>query len=315
MKTKDRLIFKSTQLKNGIWVHAKPMNVPFAIVSIVVPVGHLHNTGKILPGTAHFLEHLVCGRSHLYPEKNQFQKKIELVGGEFNALTDSQYTKYTIQVKSDMLTEAFKGLMSHVFNPIIKAEDFLLEIGAVSSERRRESKWYPGNDDFEYHCLTKWKYDVQFTSRQAIGKDSDLKKMTVAGLSSFHKNYFDPKVYVTVGGKFDEKVILKELNKIKTKKHNLPINLKQIRWANKKYHEKKFDDISRYIYHLGGVVTSKPDFTTFVGIYFIGKLLTNPVHGTLYQWLRNELGWTYSLGFKFSTGSSRSIVTGSSPYQ
>jgi predicted Zn-dependent peptidase len=55
---KDRLIFKTAKLKNGIRIFAKSMDVPFAYVWLYVPVGHIHNTGSVLPGTAHLLEHI-----------------------------------------------------------------------------------------------------------------------------------------------------------------------------------------------------------------------------------------------------------------
>jgi predicted Zn-dependent peptidase len=144
---KDRLIFESTQLDNGITVLAKPMDVPFAIAWLYIPVGHVHNTGSVLPGTAHFLEHIAYNRSRLYHKPNQFQKMVELKGGDFDASTGFLTTEYDLSARSDMFGEAFKGLMSHVFEPIITQEDITLEASIISSERKMSSKWYPGDDD------------------------------------------------------------------------------------------------------------------------------------------------------------------------
>ena len=292
------MIFKSTKLANGITIHAKPTDVPFAVVWIYVPVGSAHNIGKVLPGTAHFLEHIVYGRSHLYPERNQFQKKIELNGGDFNAMTYPMYTLFCLSIRSDMFNEAFKGLMSHVFDPLIKAEDIISEAGIILSESNRDNKWYPGGDEFEHYYMTDYKKTGLLNARQKIGNESDLKKMSVDMLSNLHNAYLDPRTFVIVGGSFDQKVVIKELSKLKTKKHKFPMKFEQIEWANKKYHEKKFGDVSQFLYYFGGIVPEH-DPMTGVGIGFIGELLTNYTHGVLYEWLRNELGWCYNMSFDF----------------
>ncbi|MDE1940575.1 MAG: insulinase family protein [Patescibacteria group bacterium] len=57
-----KLDFKATRLKNGIMVYHKATDDPFALVSIHIPVGHIHNTGSVRPGAAHFLEHMAMNR-------------------------------------------------------------------------------------------------------------------------------------------------------------------------------------------------------------------------------------------------------------
>ena len=295
---KDRLIFKTTKLKNGIHVYSKPMDLPFATVSIYVPVGHIHNTGKVLPGTAHLLEHIACDRSRLYPKQGQFMKKIELAGGDFNAQTTSILTEYCINVRSDMFEEGFKGLMSHVFDPLITAEDIKHQEGIILSESKIYSKWYPGTNKLDHHVRAKWRTEKMYEHRQRIGNAADLKKMTVAGLLRFHKAYFDPRVYVIIGGTFDEKLVFRELGKITTKKHNLPVKFDQVRWIRRAYHEEKFSAIERYQYRIGSIFAER-DLQTRLGIRFIGLLLTNSTHGVLMEWLRSDLGWSYDIDFDF----------------
>ena len=295
---KDRLIFKNKKLKNGMNVYAKHMDVPFATAWVYVPVGHANNTGKVLPGTAHFLEHVACNRSRLYPKKNQFKKKVELNGGDLNAATGSLQTEYYMSIRSDLFKEAFKGFISQVFEPLIDKDDIKQETGIILNESKMKNKWYPAYDELGHHVRTKWRHDAMFSPRQRLGNRNDFKKMNVAHLKHFHEGYFDPRTYIIVGGNFDEKVVFDVLSKIKTKKHNLPIKIDQVRWANKEYHEKKFSDINRFIYHMGGIVPEH-DMMTKIGIEFIGSLLTNNTHGVLMQWLRDELSWCYDIDFDY----------------
>ena len=58
----------TTRLKNGIIVYGKKTADPFVIASIHIPVGHIHNTGSIVPGSMHLLEHMVCNRSVYIPD-------------------------------------------------------------------------------------------------------------------------------------------------------------------------------------------------------------------------------------------------------
>jgi hypothetical protein len=74
------------------------------------------------------------------------------------------------------------------------------------------------------------------------------------------------------------------------------VKFNQVRWEHREYHEKKFDDINRFHYRIGGIF-SDADILTKVGVNFIGKLLTNNAHGVLMEWLRNDLGWCYEIDF------------------
>ncbi len=303
---KDRLVFKTTKLKNGIRIFSKHIDLPFATIWLYVPVGHIHNTGEVLPGTAHMLEHIAFGRSRLYPEKDRFQKIVELAGGSFNASTCSLHTRYELSVRSDMFNRAFKGLMSHVFEPLITAKDIADEAGIIINESKMYNKWFPGEDRLGNYFQTKWRDTLGFTLRQRVGKREDLTKMSVTKLSGLHEAYFDPRTYLVIGGKFDQRTVIKELGRIKTKKHHLSTKIKQITWVNKKYHEKKFDTIKRYLYYMGGIV-STTDVQTNIAISFIGELLANSTQGVLFEWLRKELGWCYDIDFDNSWDTNPTI--------
>jgi predicted Zn-dependent peptidase len=299
---KDRLLFETTVLDNGITIYSKPADVPFVYAWLYFPVGHAHNTGLVLPGTAHFLEHIVCNRSRLFPECDSFDQFVKLKGGDFNAATRNGTTNYTLRVRSDMFEPAFKGFVSSAFEPLLEEHDIINEANIIGNERRRKNKWYPGESELEYHRLTKWKHDQAFSLRQIFGEDPDLRAMNVEGLRQFHQNYFDPRTYLIIGGAYNSELVFKELSRFKTIKQKLPQQVEEVHWVNREYHEDKFSDLNRFMYHLGGIVDSL-DPKVLQGIEFLGSLLVNTAHGVLYSWLRRELGWTYNMGFNISYGN------------
>ncbi len=300
--TKDRLEFVSTRLSNGITVHTKQMDIPFVLACLYVPIGFAHCTGGVTPGMAHFLEHIAYKRSRLYPDLLQFQKMVEMKGGQFGAATGVMNTRFELGTSTDVFSQCFKGLVSQAFEPIIIQGDIAFEVGPINSERKETSRWFPGEDELQHHRATRWKHRVPVSLRQTIGNFQDLKSMTVEGLSALQMGYLDPRAYLIAVGDFDRSVVLDELSRFKTARHNFEARCEPTRWARREYHEKKYDDTKRYEYYLGGIVPDS-NHRTKSGVKFIGDLLTNTVQGALMEWLRNELGWCYSTEFDFYPSS------------
>jgi predicted Zn-dependent peptidase len=298
---KDRMVFEVTKLDNGITVYGKPMDVPFAMAEIHVPVGHMHNTGTVLPGTAHFLEHIVGNRSKRFPGMNEFLRFVGLNGGYQNAATSIRDTEYSLNVPSDVFREAFLGLVSRVFEPTLDESDLANEVSVIDNERKRKSIWYPGTDELDLHIAKKWK-DLGIAGlTQIFGDTEHLKLMTSEGLREFHKNYFNPNAYLIIGGTYDHDLVCRELSRIQTRSQQPPAQIENACWKNRTYHEMKFSEGRRHLYHIGGI-TSDTDPLTSAGIHFTLKLLTNLTHGPLYQWLRHDRGWTYNLDTEFNCG-------------
>ena len=56
---RDRQVFEIHQLANGMSVYHYPSDQPYVVIRLRIPFGSAHNTGEILPGTAHFFEHMM----------------------------------------------------------------------------------------------------------------------------------------------------------------------------------------------------------------------------------------------------------------
>jgi predicted Zn-dependent peptidase len=144
--------------------------------------------------------------------------------------------------------------------------------------------------------------------RQKLGYDSDVADITLEYLEDIHKHYFDLKTFALIGGNFDLDSVCKIITSGKVEANNGKPEGKyeKVRWINKNYHEKSFNDVSRFIYYLGGFKHSV-DLRTLTCVEFIGKLLTDPVTGILYEWLREEKGWVYDIGFYYDANKMESF--------
>ncbi|OHA58668.1 MAG: hypothetical protein A2571_02775 [Candidatus Vogelbacteria bacterium RIFOXYD1_FULL_44_32] len=294
---RDRLKFDVTRLPNGITIYAMPWDVPFADIRLLVPVGHINNVGKYLPGSAHMLEHLVFQRSEAFPKPRSFSQTIEMDGGDASAGTSFSVTSYEMTIAAEDVDEKLASFIEHIFHPVIVTADIMHEVGIISNERRRAmSPWYPGEDKTEQHCRLYWKRDSALSIRQRFGDDQDLALMGEKDLLSLHQNYSSPDTVLFVGGNFHLDTIVRVMEKIKTTPQRLEENFEHLSWVNPEYHEVLCEESNRFFYHLGGIAEPFSPLR-FFGTKFLGTLLTNTVQGTLSDWLRHERGWVYNIGF------------------
>lgn len=299
---KDRMEFEKVVLPNGMTIYGKHTDDPFVYVDIYIPVGHMHNTGAVLPGTAHFLEHMVCNRSAMFPELDSFAEYVDEHGGSSNATTSRDYTKYSLSVPKTMFTHTFRGLISRVFEPLLDPTDIATEVSVISNERKRRSKWFPGDSELGHYLQTQWKNSCTNSLVQMLGDDSDLSRMNTDDLIKLHQAYFTPRVYVVVGGGYDLDFMCRELSRIDTRDQQLDFSFNQIQWNNRLYHEKVIADTKNFTYRIGGIFDSK-DTLEHRGLILMGKILTSSPKGKLYEWLRKKLGWSYTIGFAVIGGN------------
>jgi predicted Zn-dependent peptidase len=292
----DRLHFEKTVLPNGITSYFRKFDVEYTTIFIRVPFGSAHNTGEIIPGTFHFLEHMCMNRSEVFPEFNQFGKEVGLHGGWSNAHTAAFETTYEMSIPTIHLEKFIPGFLSIITNPIISEQDIANERTIVINERMRR-RWYPGSNEQTHYLATQWGDDEHFSLQQIFGFDEDLGSMTPEYLQKVQKFYFDPRMEVVAIGSGNIQPILDVLGKLQVEKHELPYNFKWSSWARKDYHEHEFDDINRFELLYGGLIDGQRDISEMRKLNFIGTFLTNPSHGPLYNWLRSEKGWVYNLGF------------------
>ncbi|MCC2630852.1 MAG: nardilysin, partial [Candidatus Paceibacter sp.] len=256
---RDRQVFETFKLSNGMMVYYYPEEIGFATVRISLPVGHVNTgTDSIHNGAAHFLEHRITCRSKLFPVNHEFWDSVKTSGADLKAVTDLANTSIYFTASTPKTMDIFRGIMSHVFEPIIEDADLPQERLVLSNERKR-LRWYPGTSELSHYMNTEW-YDGQSLSlQQLFGSDEDLEAIDEAHLKKLHQHYFSKKAYVIAGGTIDIDQLMREIENIPTSDAELPENYNYRKWVRKEFHEKAFRDVARYQYRLYAFFQGLPE--------------------------------------------------------
>lgn len=306
---RDRQIFETETLKNDITIYYYKSENPFVVLSVMIPIGSAHSgdNNNIIMGTPHFFEHLILHRSKRHSKKDEFMKWVGSKGGFIIASTNQFTTIYTIQIKAEYVQDAWQGLYSLIFEPLLDTEDIEIERSIIINERGL-CKWFPGDSELSNYIWSHWMDTTSVTRRQIFGDDTDLSKMSNLSLTNFHSLYKSQGIHVIVAGPSRIPDMYKELDNIPTRQVRLIENSIPFSWKKKGYHESAFSDIEAPIYFTG-TFYDLPSEKERAAIHFLFEYLTNFSNGPIYKWLRQEKGWVYEVNYhRIITKKQEAIV-------
>ncbi|HET8580968.1 MAG TPA: insulinase family protein [Candidatus Paceibacterota bacterium] len=302
----DRLLFERTMLGNGTALYSHAMDAPLFSLHVLIPVGSVHshdgNSGG-RHGVTHFLEHMTFMRSERYPELRSFDRLAAEQGALLNAYTAPYYTSIYVQAPVAAERMIVEGIASMLFQPIFDEGDIAIERGVVGNERDQR-KYFPGTTELGRYIDHEWMHDEHFTKEQLFGSDADLAAMTPVQLSRFHDNYWNESVRIVAAGGHDPHIIAEAFGSTAAPSSRLMEQSIPLSWGRREYHEKQFRDLDSPILFIGGL-TSSYDLMSDLRLTFILGFLTNPSHGPIYDWLRNQKGWTYGVSAGSETDRDR----------
>lgn len=304
----DRNLFETIKLKNSLTVYQKIMDTPYSVVEVTVPVGSAHNIHTIKPGTFHFLEHICCDRSQLFPDRHQFKQFIGLKSVQSNASTGPFSTSYYFASPNQHLHDVIPGFIASIFQPLITTEDIQLQKTIIGNERQRKERWFPSDTELGQYLSTKWQYDVPLELNQRLGSDHDLASITVTDLQTAHQHYLSPQTTIIYVGQQPNQLLLDLLAELPITQDQppLPHNWRPMHWVKPQFHHHSFRDASRFQLYYGDFRPhAQVDLDQHIGLRFILNYLTNSVHGPLFHWLRQEKGYLYEIGQGSSTRFSQ----------
>lgn len=104
-----------------------------AAVALCVKVGSFFDPSTI-QGLSHFLEHMIFMGSEKYPKENEFDQFTSTNGGENNAHTECEYTKFYFEIVEEHLASCIDRFTQLFISPLMLRDSMEREMEAVESE-------------------------------------------------------------------------------------------------------------------------------------------------------------------------------------
>ena len=212
---------KKNILKNGLKIITAPMRETQTVtVMVMIGVGSRYETEKEA-GISHFIEHMFFKGTQKRPTALLISEELESIGGEFNAFTSKDKTMYYVKVDAKHIETAMDVLSDMYLNSKMEEEEIKKEKGTIIQEINM------------YEDLPMRKvediFEEMLYSKNSLGREIAGSKKTVSSfrrqdfLDYMKKFYVANDTVVAVAGNFNEKKIIKEIEKYFSK---MPVSKK-----------------------------------------------------------------------------------------
>lgn len=199
-------------LPNGLQIVAIPMknNSQVVDINIFYKVGSRNEVmGK--SGIAHILEHLSF-KSTKKLKAGEFDEIVKGFGGNNNASTSFDYTRYFIKAHKDNLDKSLSLFAELMQNLSLKDSEFQTERNVVAEERL----WRTDNSPtgYLYFRLFNTAFITHSYHWTPIGFMEDIKSWDIKDIREFYKNFYQPKnAIIVVAGDIESNTLFKVAKK------------------------------------------------------------------------------------------------------
>lgn len=165
-------------------------------VGMHVNVGYFND---IIPGTAHFVEHLLFNGTENFPGENDFSSLISKCGGFYNAYTSHKNTCYFFSVTNDILKTALTNFAEFFICPLLKKDCIEREKEAINAEHLKNIR----NDDWRENELLKITSNNKYFKKFGTGSNETLnvENIDVYVREFFNKYYSSDKMTLIITSK------------------------------------------------------------------------------------------------------------------
>lgn len=188
--------YDEIDLENGLKIVAIPMKNDSKVVDINIfyKVGSRNETlGK--SGIAHMLEHMNF-KSTKNLKSGEFDNIVKRFGGNTNASTSFDYTRYFIKSNKNNLDKSLELFAEMMHNLSLNDSEFQTERAVVSEERL----WRTDNSPmgYLYFRLFNTAYVYHAYHWTPIGFIDDIKSWKIQDIKDFYKTYYQPQNAIIV---------------------------------------------------------------------------------------------------------------------
>lgn len=211
MKVMAKAFYRRSVLKNGtVLITERAENFKSLAIGVWVKGGSRHETPS-QAGLAHFLEHMMfkgTGRR----TSLDIARDVDLVGGDFNAMTTREYTCFHITLPYtevdfalELLTDILKDSR---FDPVELERERLVVLQEFAMVEESPEEWI-------HEVMFEKAFGSHPLGRPILGREEVLKSFTRDDvLKYFHQHYYSKNIVITMAGQLDHGDVARKLNKL-----------------------------------------------------------------------------------------------------
>lgn len=166
-----------------------------AAACLSVNVGSFNDPRKAM-GLAHFLEHILFMGSEKYPEESSFNNFLVANGGNDNAETSSEYTKFYFYIADKAFPKALDIFAHQFISPLLRKE---------AMQREREAV------DSEFQMVSQDQLFIEFIYRSLINDSHPASQFDVGNLKTLKEDISDEDLHEELL-RFHLKYVANEMN-------------------------------------------------------------------------------------------------------
>lgn len=280
---------KRITLQNGIKVILEYMPILDTVSTGFFFVTGSANETKETNGYTHFIEHMLFKGTDKTSAK-ELVRKIEGVGGVFNAFTSRHLTSFYINIISKYFERAIDTLEDIILNSAFREEDISKEKKVVIEEIKMV------NDTPEETASSQFFAEAYKGTSMAFsigGNINNIKSINREKVYKYFKKHFNANnLVVSIAGKFDMDLAIKKLSNIKLKK-NIKTENKEIPFFYKTA-AKEREDLNHVYFSLYAPSYKANDDKKY-SMNILNDIFGVSSYSRLYQSVRENKGLCYNI--------------------
>ncbi len=293
-------------LDNGIRVLAERIpSVKSVAIGLWVNIGS-RDEKPAEHGMSHFLEHMFFKGTKRRSAK-EIALEIDSIGGEMNAFTSREMTTFYVKVLDEHLPKAIDILSDNFLDSQFEPEEIEKERQVVLEEIKMVED-DPEDLVHELHLKDMWKGNA--LARPILGTPESVSSFTQRKILKFLARTYDPrKMVISVAGRFDHAALMKLLQASFGRYAAYETEIKDRKPAKIKpsilVKEKDFEQVHLCL-GTGGLAQADPE--RYV-LYLLSTILGGGMSSRLFQEVRENRGWAYSIYSSPSSYQNEGLFT------
>ncbi|MEK7463489.1 MAG: pitrilysin family protein [Patescibacteria group bacterium] len=205
-------MFKKSILKNGLRIILIPMPRSMATTFLVLVEAGSKYENKEINGISHFLEHMCFKGTKKRPSALIISSEMESLGAVYNAFTGQEVTGYYAKVSPDKIDNALDIISDMYINPLLEEKEIQKEKGVIIEEINMYEDLPMRKVHENFMELV---YGDQPAGWAIAGKKEIVSAVNREKMVGYRKKHYVPEATaIVVAGAFQERVMLKKLDKI-----------------------------------------------------------------------------------------------------